>query len=67
MSFSTAAEFFHMGGHGLYVWTAYGIGFAVLLIHAAQPFFAKKRFLRDYQREQVRRQRREQPSDNPPA
>jgi len=53
-------EWLHMGGHGVYVWTAYTIGLAVLLINALWPFLAKKRFLRDYWRDAARRQRRAQ-------
>jgi len=54
------AEFLHMGGHGFYVWIAYAIGLVVLLGNTLWPFLAKKRFLRDYFREQDRRKRREQ-------
>jgi len=55
------SEWLAMGGHGVYVWTAYAIGFALLFINALWPFFAKKRFLREYFRDKARRQRREQP------
>jgi heme exporter protein D len=31
MSVEAAVEFFAMGGHGLYVWLAYGSTFAVII------------------------------------
>jgi len=64
MSFSSWADFWQMGGHGFYVWTAYAIGFAVLLINALGPFLAKKRFLRERKLEQQRQKRRERLSED---
>ena len=32
MIWSSAAEFFAMGGYGLYVWSAYGVAAACLLV-----------------------------------
>jgi len=63
MSFSAWAQFFQMGGHGLYVWSAYAIGLLVLLLNACWPFFARRRFLRNRRLEQARRQRRESFAD----
>ena len=40
------SEFFYMGGHGLYVWLAYGISFAALAILAARPIAARRRLTR---------------------
>ncbi len=34
------ADFFHMGGYGFYVWTAYGIAGVVLI---GNVFFAKNK------------------------
>lgn len=31
------AEFFHMGGYGIYVWSAYAIWLAVMIINVVQP------------------------------
>ncbi|ACO79207.1 Cytochrome c-type biogenesis protein [Azotobacter vinelandii CA] len=56
MSFSSFAEFVAMGNHGLYVWSAYGIGLAVLVINVAGPLLARRRYLR----EEARRLRREE-------
>ncbi len=30
-------EFFHMGGHAFYVWSAYGVVFIVLVANAVVP------------------------------
>jgi len=30
-------EFFHMGGYGFYVWSAYGVTFIVLVANVAVP------------------------------
>lgn len=40
------SEFLHMGGHGLYVWLAYGISFAALAILALRPLAAMRRLNR---------------------
>lgn len=31
------AEFFYMGGYGAYVWSAYAIWLAVMIINVVQP------------------------------
>ena len=38
-------EFFAMGGHGLYVWLAYGIAWTVLIAIGARPILSRRRFL----------------------
>ncbi|KAF1053991.1 MAG: hypothetical protein GAK43_01122 [Stenotrophomonas maltophilia] len=55
MSFESFADFLAMGHHGPYVWSAYGISLAVLLINVAMPLLARKRYLQ----EEARRLRRE--------
>lgn len=37
MAFSSFSEFVNMGGHGLYVWLAYGVGAIVLLCNLVLP------------------------------
>lgn len=39
------SEFLAMGGHGLYVWLAYGISFAVLAALGLRPIVVRRRFL----------------------
>ena len=56
MNFSSVSEFIAMGNHGLYVWTAYGISLAVLLLNVALPMLARRRYLQ----EEARRLRREE-------
>lgn len=40
------AEFFHMGGYAVYVWSAYGIAAAVLALNFAAPIRHKRRILK---------------------
>ena len=56
MAFSSFSEFLAMGGHSLYVWTAYGIGAAVIAYNVLSPSRLKKKLIL----EQKRRERREQ-------
>ncbi|WP_028239451.1 heme exporter protein CcmD [Stutzerimonas azotifigens] len=56
MSFSSFSDFFAMGNHGLYVWTAYGVSLAVLGLNLALPLVARRRYLQD----EARRLRREE-------
>jgi len=32
MAFATFSEFLNMGGHGLYVWLSYGLGFLTIAL-----------------------------------
>ncbi len=56
MSFSSFGEFLAMGHHGLYVWSAYGVCLAVLLLNLGLPILARRRYLQD----EARRMRREE-------
>lgn len=40
MNWSSASEFFEMGGYGLYVWASYG---AAALLMLAEPVLAARR------------------------
>lgn len=40
MNWTSAAEFFHMGGYGPYVWPSYGVA---LLLMVAEPLLARRR------------------------
>ncbi len=55
MKFENMADFLAMGGHGLYVWLAYGIALVILLLNVLQPL----RLTRQFFNVQSRRQRRE--------
>jgi heme exporter protein D len=41
------ADFFGMGGYGIYVWPAYLVFFVVLLFDAVSPFLQRRRALRE--------------------
>lgn len=56
MNFASFSEFLAMGNHGLYVWTSYGVGLAVLLLNIALPMLGRRRYLQD----EARRLRREE-------
>ncbi len=45
------SEFFAMGGHGVYVWLAYGISFAVLFALGLRPIVVRRRIVVDALRE----------------
>jgi heme exporter protein D len=46
MQFDSFSEFFAMGGHGLYVWLAYGATLAVLVSSTAALRLARRKHLR---------------------
>ncbi|EXJ12189.1 MULTISPECIES: heme exporter protein CcmD [Nitrincola] len=56
MSFDSFSEFLAMGGHGLYVWSSYALGLAVMLGCVLSPILTRKRLIT----EQQRRLRREE-------
>jgi heme exporter protein D len=56
MAFESITEFLKMGNHGVYVWSAYGIGLAVILFNVISPTLLKKKLIADLKR----RERREQ-------
>ncbi len=56
MSFASFADFLAMGNHGAYVWSAYGICLAVLVLNVVLPLRARRRHLQD----EARRMRREE-------
>lgn len=55
MSFTSWHDFLYMGGHYLYVWSAYGIGVFGLVVTLVRPLHARRRFFRD-QTQRLRRQ-----------
>lgn len=44
MSFDSVASFIAMGGHGVYVWSAYGLGTIVLVANLCAPYITRRRF-----------------------
>ncbi|WP_438362347.1 heme exporter protein CcmD [Marinobacterium sedimentorum] len=55
VKFESMADFIGMGGHGLYVWLAYGIALVILLLNVVQPLRQTRQLLN----QQARRVRRE--------
>jgi len=53
---SNLAEFFAMGGHGPYVWTAYGLTGSVLILLFLTPILGRRRLVQA----EARRRRREE-------
>ena len=47
---AVVSEFLAMGSHGLYVWLAYGISFAVLAGLGLRPIVERRRFLANARR-----------------
>lgn len=47
MAFDSFADFLAMGRHGLYVWLAYGVSFAIIAWNAVQPVLQRRRLLRE--------------------
>jgi len=43
VSFTSWHDFLYMGGHYLYVWSAYGIGVAGLVVCLVRPLHARRR------------------------
>jgi heme exporter protein D len=62
MYFSSFEEFLMMGGHGLYVWLCYGVGFLVLMICFLSPIIKKRTILKELR--QVQRREQVQTSSN---
>ena len=55
------SEFFHMGGYAFFVWTSYGITFAVLLANIISPIIQRRktiaRIRRAIKREAIEREK----------
>lgn len=56
MYFDNFSEAMHMGGHGLYVWVAYGLAVVIFMLNLLTPIFKRKRLIVD----QARQMRREE-------
>ncbi|ODC04132.1 heme exporter protein CcmD [Terasakiispira papahanaumokuakeensis] len=50
MYFANLTDFVHMGGHAPYVWGAYGIGVAILVLNILVPWWQSRRFRQQLQR-----------------
>lgn len=50
MHFETFADFVNMGGHGLFVWSVYGLGVGILLFNIVRPSILQQRFFQQQSR-----------------
>lgn len=57
MQFDTMTEFLNMGGYGLYVWLAFGLGLLSVALLWFESWWTKKRLLLKVITEQKRQQR----------
>lgn len=57
MNFDSLEAFIHMGGHGLYVWLSYGVGFLVFAIALLSPLIKHKNIKKDLLQLKRRQQR----------
>ena len=53
MAFKSVAEFFAMGGHAPYIWTAYGVTLMLFLYILAAPVLRQRRFVRAERQRQL--------------
>jgi heme exporter protein D len=56
IAFTSFAAFLAMGGHGAYVWSAYGLCLSVLALNVVLPVMVHRRYVGDL----ARRRRREE-------
>ena len=54
MQFETFSEFIAMGKHGYYVWLAYGLSLAILVLNVVLPMMSRKRIYKEIARNQRR-------------
>ena len=62
MNFETFTEFLLMGGHGLYVWLSYGVGFFIILLVYIQPVLARRSIIQELS-QRLRREAQNKASD----
>ncbi|WP_346839615.1 heme exporter protein CcmD [Microbulbifer sp. SAOS-129_SWC] len=56
--FASFSDFLAMGGHGIYVWIAYGVSFVALAVLALQPLLRRRQLRRELaQRERIYQRR----------
>ena len=51
MYFESFSSLVHMDGHGLYVWSTYGIGLLVIAYNVIAPLMSRKKTLRRIRRQ----------------
>ena len=56
-AFDSFSAFLAMGDHGLYVWSAYAVGAAVIAFNVIAPRLHRQRLISDHKRRMRREQR----------
>jgi heme exporter protein D len=51
---------FDMGTHGFYVWTSYGVSFAVLVFLVISPFKERKKLIKGIHAKRIRMEQRQE-------
>ncbi|WP_034837516.1 heme exporter protein CcmD [Endozoicomonas numazuensis] len=64
MYFDSLASLIHMDGHGIYVWSTYGIGLLIIAYNIVSPLRARKRIVAQIQRQVRSNQSRNRSSSN---
>lgn len=49
MMFDSVSAFIHMGGHGTFVWSAYGFALAVFVYNVAAPIHIRRKVVLENQ------------------
>ncbi len=44
------SEFFHMGGYAFFVWTSYGLTFAIIMANIVFPIMQRKKVIKRIKR-----------------
>lgn len=63
MAFESFPELIHMGGHGIYVWSAFIISISLMKIMLWKPLFDKQQLLKEINKQSIREKNRS-PSEN---
>jgi len=50
MNFDSFSAFIDMGGHGLYVWSAYAVTLVVFVYNITRPILMRKQVIREQKR-----------------
>ena len=55
----SVSEFFHMGGHGFYIWVSYGLALILMVAAFISPILQERKLIKQITR-RLRREQREQ-------
>lgn len=55
----SVSDFFHMGGHGFYIWVSYGLALVLMVAAFIPPIFQERKLIKQITR-RLRREQRDQ-------